>query len=191
MADERPKMSRGLILAGAAELLNSGRYGDLTVDALARSLHMSKSTLYKYFPSKEEVVVALVSRVCEQAVTEVEQTLAGGTSSEQLTELSHIIGRHGQALPRAVLTEPERLPAACVKHLAETREVFSNAAFLLVDRGCSGGEFSHPDPRVVALSLVAAAQAVLADAARLNLEDYGAKLHYLPGLFLPGIRAEL
>ncbi|MBX2803926.1 MAG: TetR/AcrR family transcriptional regulator [Myxococcales bacterium] len=189
MTGDRPRMSRERILEGASTILDSGQYTDLTVDALARSLHMSKSTLYKYFSSKEDVVVALVVDACDQADAEVERTLAGGTATEQLTELAHIIGRHGQNLPRAVLTQPERLPVACGQRLATTREMFANAAFLLVQRGSDRKEFTHPDPRVVAVAFVAAAQSVLADAARLGLEDYGGKLHYLPGLFLPSISA--
>ncbi len=184
---DRPRMSRERILEGAAEILDSGRYADLTVDALARSLHMSKSTLYKYFSSKEEVVVAMVDEACGAAEAEIERTLAGGTATEQLTELAHIVGRHGQRLPRAVLTQPERLPLPCGQRLAQTREAFANAAFLLVERGVERKEFEHPDPRLVAVAFVAAAQAVLADAARSGLQEYGAKLEYLPGLFLPSI----
>ncbi len=187
MSGERPRMSRERILEGAAEILDSGQYSNLTVDALARSLHMSKSTLYKYFSSKEDVVIALVADACEAAEAEVERTLAGGTATEQLTELAHIIGRHGQELPRAVLTEPERLPVPSGQRLSQTREMFANAAFLLMERGTDRGEFSHPDPRFVAVAFVASAQAVLADAARLGLEEYGAKLELLPGLFLPAL----
>ena len=188
MGGERPRMSRERILEGASAILDSGHYASLTVDALARSLHMSKSTLYKYFSSKEEVVIALVADACEEAEAEVEKTLAGGTAVEQLTELAHIIGRHGQQMPRAVLTEPERLPMPSGQRLAQTREMFANAAFLLVQRGADRGEFSHPDPRVVAVAFVASAQAVLADSAKLGLEDYGGKLEMLPGLFLPAIK---
>lgn len=187
MGAERPRMSRERILEGACAILDSGQYSKLTVDALARSLHMSKSTLYKYFSSKEDVVIALVADACEDAEAEVEKTLAGGTAMEQLTELAHIIGRHGQRMPRAVLTEPERLPLPSGQRLSQTRELFSNAAFLLVQRGTDRGEFNHPDPRMVAVAFVASAQAVLADAAKLGLEDYGGKLTLLPGLFLPAI----
>lgn len=180
-------MSRERILEGAAAILDSGQYGDLTVDALARSLHMSKSTLYKYFSSKEDVIVALVNDACELADVEVERTLAGGTAADQLTDLAGLIGRHGQRLPRAVLTEPERLPVQCGQRLAQVREAFASAAFLLVERGVARREFHHPDPRVVAVAFVAAAQAVLADGARMGLADYGSKLSYLPGLLLPAL----
>jgi AcrR family transcriptional regulator len=163
-------------------------YADLTVDALARSLHMSKSTLYKYFMSKEDVIVALVKDACERAEAEVERTLAGGTAAEQLSELAMIIGRHGQRLPRAVSTEPEKLPAACITRLQQTRDAFSSAAQMLTDRGLKRGEFDFPDARVAAVAFDASAQAVLTDGARKGISGYGDVLEHLPRLFMPGLR---
>ena len=187
-ADRTNKMSRERILEGAVAILDSGRYADLTVDALARSLHMSKSTLYKYFSSKEDVIIALVRDACERAESEVERTLSGGTAGEQLTELALIVGRHGQRLPRAVSTEPEKLPYSCINRLQQTNEAFARAAQLLVDRGISRGEFKFPDPRVAAVAFVAGAQAVLTDGARLGIKVYGDALQHLPKLFLPGLK---
>lgn len=187
-ADRTNKMSRERILEGAVKILDSGRYADLTVDALARSLHMSKSTLYKYFSSKEDVIIALVRDACDRADQEVERTLSGGTAGEQLTELALIIGRHGQRLPRAVSTEPEKLPFSCVNRLQQTNEAFARAAHLLVDRGISRGEFKFPDPRVAAVAFVSGAQAVLTDGARRGLQGYGTALEHLPKLYLPGLQ---
>ncbi len=180
-------VSRQRIIEGAESLLDTGQYSSLTVDALARSLRMSKSTLYKYFSSKEDVVVALVREICDQADLEIERTLQGGTCAEQLTDLADVIGRHGQRLPRAVLTEPERLPIACAQVLAQTRDNFAFAAHLLLERGVDSGEFAHSDPRVVAVAFVASADAVLADAVRRGVEDYGAVLDHLPALFLAAV----
>jgi AcrR family transcriptional regulator len=188
-ADRSHKMSRDRILEGALAILDSGHYGDLTVDALARSLRMSKSTLYKYFLSKEDVIVALVKDACERAEAEVERTLAGGTAAEQLRELALIIGRQGQQLPRAVSTEPEKLPHACITRLAQTRETFSHAAQLLVERGVQRREFDFPNPRMAAVAFVAAANAVLVDGARNGVPGYGDVLELLPRLFLPGMKS--
>lgn len=189
-ADRTHQVSRERILAGALSLLDSGRCADLTVDSLARSLQMSKSTLYKHFHGKEEVMVALVRDACERAEAEVERALAAGTPSEQLAELARIIGRHGQRLPRAASTEPEKLPPACLERLGRTRAVFAAAADRVVARGVERSEFRCADPRMAAVAFVSAAHAVLADGARRGLAGYGNALEGLPGLFLPGIRAQ-
>jgi AcrR family transcriptional regulator len=201
------KMSRQRILEGAIAILDSGRCADLTVDALARSLHMSKSTLYKYFSSKEDVIVALVKDACDSAEAEVARALAHGPASRQLAELASAIGRHGQRLPRAVIIEagvvvpgaqfgeppfrpssaPGALPAACTVRMHQTRDVFANAASTVVDRGVDSGEFKCGEPRIAAIAFVASAEAVLVDGARRGIQPYGERVGTLPALFLPGL----
>ena len=182
------KVSRERILEGAETILGSGRYSDLTVDALARSLRMSKSTLYKYFPSKEDVVVALVRDACDRAESDVARALAAGTASDQLTALADAMGRHGERLPRAVLVEWEKLPNPCGARLRQARDTFSAGAATVVHRGVAGGEFRTPDPLMAAVAFVAAAEAVLLDGARRGLEGYGRRVSSLSGLILPGLR---
>ena len=189
MAMQQHRISRERILEGAGSILDSGKVGHLTVDALARSLHMSKSTLYKYFASKEDVVVALVEESCAAAEVEVVNTLSQASASVQLAELAAIVGRHGQRLPRAVLVEPHRLPAICSERLAVTRAQFADAAQQIVQRGVNDGTFRHPSPHVVAVAYVAGALAVLADAARSEQPDYVTSLGHLPGLFLGALQA--
>ncbi|MEQ1508415.1 MAG: TetR/AcrR family transcriptional regulator [Myxococcota bacterium] len=183
------KMSRERILAGAVGILDSGSCSDLTVDALARSLRMSKSTLYKYFPSKEDVVVALVGDACERAENEVGDALARNTATGRLTELAAVIGRHGQRLPRAVILDPDNLPPACANRMRATREAFGHAAMSILNQGVADAEFTWPEPEVAAVAFVASAEAVLVDGARRRVDGFGQKLHTLPGLFLPGLRA--
>ena len=206
LADQ--KMSRERILEGAVAILDSGRCSDLTVDALARALHMSKSTLYKYFSSKEDVIVALVRDACDRAETEVARVMAHGSAAVQLAELAGAIGRHGQRLPRAVIIEagivvpggafgaagtrsgtpsPASLPAACGLRMNQTRDVFASAASAVVERGVATGEFRCDEPRVAALAFVASAEAVLVDGARRGIPTYGERVDTLPSLFLPGL----
>jgi AcrR family transcriptional regulator len=182
------KVSRERILQGADAILDSGHYTDLTVDALARSLRMSKSTLYKYFPSKEDVVVALVRDACDRADTDLANATSASTASEQLTAMLKSLGQLGQRLPRAVIVETERLPAACANRLAQVRASFAEAAIAIVEKGHRSNEFKFADPRVAAVGFVAAAEAVLADGARRQLADYGPRIETLIDLFLPGLR---
>lgn len=182
------RMSRERILEGAGLILDSGKYGHLTVDALARSLHMSKSTLYKYFASKEDVVVALVEESCAVCEADIERALERGSPAEQLSELAGIIGRHGERLPRALLVEPHRLPAICAERLAVTRAQFAESAEQVLEQGAREGSLRHDEPRLVAVAFVAAALAVLGQAAESDEPDYVKALGYLPGLFLPALQ---
>ena len=189
MGGVRGRMNQATILEGAMRILDSGKYADLTVDALARSLRMSKSTLYKYFNSKEDVVIALVANACDATDGEIERTLAGGTSDEQLAELARIIGRHGARMARALITQPDKLPSSCVKRLRATRELFSDSAFALVEQGVSRKVFAHPDPRIVAVAFIASAESVLRDVADSGGNNFEQSLSYLPDLFVTALRA--
>jgi AcrR family transcriptional regulator len=189
MGGVRGRMNQATILEGANGILDSGKYGDLTVDALARSLRMSKSTLYKYFNSKEDVVIALVTEACDATDAEIERTIAGGTPDEQLAELARIIGRHGARLPRAVITQVEKLPGSCIKRLRATRELFSDSAFALVEQGVSRKVFKHPDPHLVAVAFIASAEAILRDVAESGRNAFEPSLNHLPDLFVTALRA--
>jgi AcrR family transcriptional regulator len=183
------KISRERILEGAASLLDSGRCADLTVDALARSLHMSKSTLYKFFSSKEDVLVALVTEACERTEAELQAATSRRGAPEALTELAMLWGRHGQHLPRAVLVEPDLLPTACTGRMERTAELFSAAASEILHRGVQDGEFRRVDPRLASVAFVAAAEAVLVDGAKEGVPEYGARVGQIPELILPGLKA--
>lgn len=187
MAYDRHRMSRERILHGANAILDSGDYGSLTVDALARSLHMSKSTLYKYFSSKEDVIIALVRGACDDAEKELDKALRRGGAADQLREVAAVIGRHGQRLPRAVLVEIDKLPTSCADRIRRTRAAFSAAALRLFERGVARKELRASDPETVATAFAAACEAVLVDGASGGLPDYGARVTQVPDLFLRGV----
>jgi AcrR family transcriptional regulator len=180
-------MSRERILHGANEILDSGDYASLTVNALARSLHISKSTLYKYFASKEEIIVAIVRAACDDAEKELDKAMRRGDAAEQLRELAAVIGRHGQRLPRAVVLEQDKLPPSSAERVRRTRAAFAEAAVRSFERGAARKELRIPDAQIGATAFAAACEAVLVDGAGEGLPDYGARVEQVPDLFLRGI----
>ncbi len=118
----RRAVSRTRILAGAHEILDNGVYGDLTVDALARSLSMSKSTLYKYFRGKDELVCAIVSAVCDAAESDLKQVAANERDpAKAIARICAILARHADDMPRAALLQIDRLPSLCRDQIEGTR----------------------------------------------------------------------
>ncbi len=180
-------MSRERILHGANEILDSGDYASLTVNALARALHMSKSTLYKYFQSKEEIIVALVRAACDDADKELDKAMRRGEAAAQLRLLAAVMGRLGQRLPRAVLLELDKLPQSIANRVRRTRAAFSAAAVRTFERGVARRELRSADPRLGATAFAAACDAVLVDGAAEGLSDYGSRVEQVPELFLKGI----
>lgn len=166
MSAERRKMSRARILTGATEILNAGVYGDLTVDALARALHMSKSTLYKYFASKEDVIVALIDEACVASEEDLAEHSGGGSASDQVAALVEVIARHADRLPRAAVLQQRRLPAASQDRIELTTATLARAFRDAVSRGVSSGAFSFAQPALVATTFMSASRAAMEAAAR-------------------------
>jgi AcrR family transcriptional regulator len=75
------KMSE--ILAAAEARLRSGGYAALSVAAIARELGLAQNAIYWYFPSKDELFVAALSRMLEK--------IAARKPSKQVAELERIL----------------------------------------------------------------------------------------------------
>jgi AcrR family transcriptional regulator len=54
--------ARATILATIADLLREGGYGRVTIDAIAARARMSKSTIYRYWPTKRELLIAAAAQ---------------------------------------------------------------------------------------------------------------------------------
>lgn len=155
MAVDRQRITRDAVLEGAHAILETGAYSDLTVDSLARSLRMSKSTLYKYFQSKEHLVEALVDQSCAATDSEIEQ-LAG---REDLEAVIGVLGRHLQRLPRAVLIAPNALSRQSQLRLSAVQERLVASA-----RAAARG------PEFLPVALVAGANAAAVSVARGDIQ---------------------
>jgi AcrR family transcriptional regulator len=184
-------MSRSRILTGATEILNGGVYGDLTVDALARALHMSKSTLYKYFASKEDVIVALVDAVCAQTEKELDGVdLGAGSARVTLKRIVDIQAGHADRLPRAVVLQHTRLPEACQDRIEVTRARVGSAYRDVLQRGVAAAELRFGDAILAATSLLASSEAAMMAAARGDVKGTrGDAVRTLLDLFMPGLTA--
>lgn len=182
----RTRMSRQRILDGAWHILDSGTVGDLTVDAIARALHMSKSTLYKYFTSKEDVVVGLVEQACATTQKEAKaasDALKAGSLERAVESVLDLYAEHGERLPRAVLLEPGRLPGACSTSLNRAWDSLHEAS-----RAAVASRAGHAELAATALSTSARAALVTAAAGELGLSRAEAARALRP-LFVSGLGA--
>ena len=182
-------MGRNQILEGAADILDQGVYGDLTVDALARALRMSRSTLYKHFAGKDDVVVALVDGICG----ETETALAALPSRtllpmEGVIQIFEVLASHADRLPRALVLQVARLPEACQDRLSLTRSAVLQSLQRVIERGHTDGEVTYTASMLAAQALLASVDAAMRASAR---EEIALKrsqaVQALLGLFLPGL----
>lgn len=82
-ADPRPALSRARLLDAATSLLRAGGPSAVTVDAVTRAANVARATLYRHFPSGNDLLAAAFYSLIPPAPTPPEQ----GSLSERLTTL--------------------------------------------------------------------------------------------------------
>src|SRR5262245_64968580 len=65
------------ILDVAAKLFAENGYSDTDTQVLADRVQVGKGTLYRYFPSKQDLFLAAVDRVMRRLLERVEASIAG------------------------------------------------------------------------------------------------------------------
>ncbi len=90
----RSEAVRGAILTAAAELATEGGPGAATIDAIARRAEVSRTTIYKWWPSAAAIVL-------EGLLESVRESIVRPPGSSTVEALVH----HVSAL-NAILTEP-------------------------------------------------------------------------------------
>ena len=102
------------ILAAAAELVGKVGYDAMSTDDVAARVGISKRTLYDHFPSKELLVVRVVTSRMEKDLAMLDAVDPSQPVIERLTDALRIAVRHrlslwgwGQPLPRAILEQHE------------------------------------------------------------------------------------
>jgi AcrR family transcriptional regulator len=79
-SDPRPARSRARLLEAATALLRSGGPSAVTIDAVTRSANVARATLYRHFPSANDLVAAAFMRLIPPAPMPPEE----GTLRERL-----------------------------------------------------------------------------------------------------------
>lgn len=149
---------REAILAGAAELFARRPYHDVQMDDVARQAGVGKATLYRYFPSKEELYL----HAFDEALARLEERLHAQPPGEATPEA--VLACKVRAL---LVTFTEQLPALKVlggdhSHLAEQmrtvlrRRTHRIAAALreVLEAGAAGGWFRAVDPEMAPLLII-------------------------------------
>lgn len=166
MTLERRRQGRQRILSGAAQILDTGGMSDFTVDSLARNLRMSKSTLYKYFDSKDQVLVALVDKLCgatEEALSRFDAR-SSGTARVALDQAARILAEHAERFPGAIVLEAGALSTISSSRVARTRAALLECLAAVMTRGMRDGAFRTVEPRLAAGAFLAATEQAVLDA---------------------------
>lgn len=134
---------------------------------------MSKSTLYKYFDSKDDVVVTLVGDLYGRTDEQLEALDVDGPPSalEALGDVVQILADHADRVPTAIMLEAPALPGGSEQRIDRTRVHLCGCLEEAMARGLDNGEFEIVDARLAASAFLAAAEEAVAVTA-----------HHLPDL---------
>jgi AcrR family transcriptional regulator len=127
LADPRPALSRARLLEAATALLRSGGPRAVTVDAVTRAANVARATLYRHFPSGNDLLAAAFNSLIPPAPMPPEQ----GSLRDRLIALVQaqaelIAEAPGMLSAMAWLAlgpDLEQVPPARHSHLADSTSI--------------------------------------------------------------------
>jgi AcrR family transcriptional regulator len=144
-----PELRRRIITTGRGLFFNRG-FVRVTADEIARQLGISKATLYKAFPSKEEILRAVVADFLNGVLARVEEVLSDERLgfADKLAALFAFVGGRISRLGPVFVRDIQRNAPGIWREIDEFRrdKIFKNFKIIL-DSGRREGLFrSDVDP---------------------------------------------
>ncbi|WP_229476722.1 TetR/AcrR family transcriptional regulator [Massilia rubra] len=90
----------GVILEGAAHILEQHRLEGYTTNAIATRAGVSIGSLYQYFPTKDAVTIALIERELFNQVREASEALQGPDHRRAVRDLVELASRYQLRRPQ-------------------------------------------------------------------------------------------
>jgi AcrR family transcriptional regulator len=153
-ADPRIARTRTVVLAAATKLLSEEGSAGFTVDAVAARSGVAKTTIYRHWPTKDDLLMAALGCYDEDAEVPDTGTVRGDLVAV-LTRLAHGLAdaEWSRSLP-ALLDRAEHDPEFAERHLATVRHN-SSPGREIVRRAQKSGALRHdidPDLMVALLA---------------------------------------
>lgn len=127
---------REAIVEKAAQLFASAGFNGCSVADLATACNTSKSLIYHYYPSKEDILYAVMSSHVDQLVADVEAALGEpGDATAQLAALIHAFMAHyvgAAAKQKVLLNELDNLPPPQRDTIVKQQRIVVDAAQALL-----------------------------------------------------------
>lgn len=133
---------RERILEAAFGLFSTVGYSAVTMDQLAARLGMSKATLYKYFPSKSDLILACVDWFTHKIEAEIREQLADTSLSlrEKLERFMLPVLRMVTRVNKEALIDLQRsVPEAYAKIEEARRRIILHSIVQVIDEGKAVG----------------------------------------------------
>lgn len=150
--------TRARLLAAARELIEEGGYGAASVAAIAERAGVASGTLYRHFPSKEDLFVEVFRSVCAGELRAMRLAATDGGPGPAAELLQRVLGTFAERALRnrrlawALIAEPVD-PRVDAERLAY-RERYAELIAEVLAAGIAAGELPAQDVRFTAAALV-------------------------------------
>jgi AcrR family transcriptional regulator len=149
---------RRRILVAARELVASGGFAAATVSAVATRAELATGTVYRYFPSKGELLAEVFRAASGREVDVMREVARGpGPADERLAAAIRQWSRRaiaGRTLAYALIAEPVG-PEVDAERLVY-RRAYADVMAELIREGVEERRFTVADPQIAAAALVGA-----------------------------------
>jgi AcrR family transcriptional regulator len=149
------------ILAAARQLLDQRGLEAMTMEEIATAAGVAKGTLYLYFQSKDDLILALFTLVGENILKDVEAVLqAPGMPAEKLRRMVSVLleylSRERMLFPiyaRELVRGKQKPPQGFWRQFQELEERFVTLVTSLFAEGIAAGQFISANPRLLTFLL--------------------------------------
>ncbi|HZU61513.1 MAG TPA: TetR/AcrR family transcriptional regulator [Solirubrobacteraceae bacterium] len=158
MTDQLTAPTRHRLMQAAQELIEEGGYGGALVMAIADRAGVAAGTLYRHFPSKQELFVEVFRSVCEReerAMRKAAEDMADGPAPDRLEVVLGTFAERALRNPRlawALIAEPVD-PLVDAERLAY-RERYAQVIAETLREGITAGELPDQNVELTAAALV-------------------------------------
>ncbi len=158
MTEQLTLPTRERLLRSAQELIEEGGYGAASVVAIADRTRVASGTLYRHFPSKQELFVEVFRSVCareERAMRLTAEDMAASSAPERLERVLATFAERALRNPRlawALIAEPVD-PLVDAERLAY-RERYAQVIAETLRAGIGAGELPEQNVELTAAALV-------------------------------------
>jgi len=158
-SDEIQKLKRDTVLREAGRAFSARGYHNTSLDDVARTLGISKGTLYNYVRDKQEILYAFHQIAYELSDRAFAFGRArGGTGAEQLR---HILAHYielltGELGACGALIEVDALRPEDRAEAAQRRDAFVDAFVAIIEAGIGDGSIRAVDPKLAVFTFMGA-----------------------------------
>jgi AcrR family transcriptional regulator len=157
MRAELEMFKRERILKEMIELFQERGFRDVTLDALAERLKVTKPFIYQFFDSKQQLIATVYERGAQQLLASIEgyldSELPAAKRLHDFVRSFALQNIESRAISAVFSQEEGDLPPETLKAIRAIHRQFDNKLASLIEDGIKAGEFSVPEPHIAGLAI--------------------------------------